>query len=347
MICANILLDRLKPYANEIVGEYQCGFRKDRSTIDQVFTIKQIMEKCWEFNKELHQLFVDFKQAYDNVCRVKLWEVMEELGFPKKLIRLTQICINGAKNKVRIGQELSDIFEVNNGLKQGDAISPLLFNISLEYVVRKAEIKAPMTMFRNNGPKLLLAFADDVDVIGSSRLNVKETFTNFEKQALNMGLKINEGKTKYMYTTRNNQRRDRVGQNITMVANEERIRVFERRVLRKIYGPVTDITTGRYRIRKNRELYELYKDPNIINEIKARRLQWAGHVKRLPDNRIAKLAWEEAPEGKRPLGRPRLRWRDNIEKDLKIMEVDNALDLMNDRQQWRRIVKSAKTHPGL
>lgn len=383
------------------------------------------MEKCWEFNRDLHQLFIDFRQAYDTVRRVKLWQAMEELGFPKKLIRMTQLCIGGSKSKVRVGQNFSEVFDINNGLKQGDALSPLLFNVALEHVTRKAEIRPPATVFQNNGPNLLLAFADDVDIIGNSRLNVKNTFSNFEEHAGNMGLKINEEKTKYMYSTRNNRIRDRVGQNITIddynfervkkfkylgttlsedtdgteeincriqagnkclyathkllkskqtsrrtkiniyktiirpvvmygcetwtltVANEERLRVFERRVLRKIYGPTVDATTGRYRTRTNRELEDLYGEPNIVREIKSKRLQWAGHVRRLPDNRTVRLVWEEIPEGKRPLGRPRLRWRDNIAKDLRAMDIQNPLDAMSDRQQWRTIVKSAKTHPGL
>lgn len=131
------------------------------------------------------------------------------------------------------------------------------------------------------------------------------------------------------------------------VANEERLRIFERRILRKIYGPLSDTTTGRYRIRTNKELEDLYGTSTIVREIKSRRLQWAGHVRRLPESRIVKLAWEEAPIGKRPLGRPRLRWKDNIAKDLKIMNIEEPLEAMTDRQKWRSIVKSAKTHLGL
>lgn len=424
-VFSNILLEKLKPYAEEIIGDYQCGFRRGRSTIDQIFTIKQIMEKCWEFNRNLHQLFIDFKQAYDTIRRVKLWQAMEELGFPKKLVKLTQVCINGSMSRVRIAHEFSEVFNINDGLKQGDALSPLLFNVALEYVSRKAEIQTPTAVFHGNGPKLLLAFADDIDIVGNSTLDIKSTLNEFEKGAGSIGLKINEEKTKYMYTTRNEQHRDRLGQNITMddynfervkkfkylgttltentdgteeincriqagnrclyavqdllkskltsrrskisvyktiirpvvmygcetwtltVTNEERLRVFERKVLRKIYGPIVDPATGQYRIRTNKELEDLYGDSNIIREIKSKRLKWAGHVRRLPDGRTVKLAWEEAPQGKRPLGRPRLRWKDNIAKDLRAMNVDNPLEVMEDRRQWRAIVKSAKTHAGL
>ena len=102
-------------------------------------------------------------------------------------------------------------------------------------------------------------------------------------------------------------------------ANEERLKIFERRVLRRIFGPTREETTGQYRIKTNQELKELYASGNIINKVKAKRLQWAGHVRRMLDERIGKLVWGTAPQGKRPLGRPRLRWRDNTIKDLEIL----------------------------
>ena len=68
-ILSNILFSRLIPYAKEIIGDHQCGFRRNRSTIDQIFCIRQILKKKREYNKEVHQLFIDFKKAYDSVIR--------------------------------------------------------------------------------------------------------------------------------------------------------------------------------------------------------------------------------------------------------------------------------------
>jgi hypothetical protein len=64
-ILSNILLSRLSSYVDEIIGDHQCGFRRNRSTTDQIFFIRQILEKKWEYNETVHQLFVDFKKAYD------------------------------------------------------------------------------------------------------------------------------------------------------------------------------------------------------------------------------------------------------------------------------------------
>ena len=83
-IFACVLYQRLLPYAEENIGEYQGGFRFDRSTTDQLFAIRQILEKCREHNIELHQLFIDFKAAYDSIIRSVLWNIMADFGFHKK-----------------------------------------------------------------------------------------------------------------------------------------------------------------------------------------------------------------------------------------------------------------------
>jgi hypothetical protein len=95
---------------------------------------------------------------------------------------------------------------------------------------------------------------------------------------------------------------------------ESRLRIFENRVLR-IFGPKMDEVTGEWRRLHNKELYALYS-PNIIQVIKSRRLKWAGHVTRMVERRGAYRALVGKPEGRRPLGRPRRRWEDNIKMDL-------------------------------
>ena len=131
-ILSKILLKRLNIYAKEIIGDYQCGFRPFRSTMDPVFCIRQILEKKWEFGNDVYQLFIDFKKAYDSIKREKLYNIMLEFGIPKKLVRLVRVCMSDTFSRVRIGKDLSDEFCIRNGLKQGDSLSPVLFNITLE-----------------------------------------------------------------------------------------------------------------------------------------------------------------------------------------------------------------------
>jgi hypothetical protein len=86
-ILCNILLSRLIPYADKIIGDHQCDFQRNRST-DQIFYIRQILEKKWEYNGTVHQLFVDFKKAYESVMREALYNIFIEFGIPRKLVGL-------------------------------------------------------------------------------------------------------------------------------------------------------------------------------------------------------------------------------------------------------------------
>jgi hypothetical protein len=133
-ILTNIILSRL---IYEVNGDHQCGFRHNISTTDQIFSIQQILEKKWEYNETVHQLFIDLKKAYDLVRREILYSIFIECGVPMKLLRLIKICLNEMCSKVCIGKHLSDNFPIQNGLKQGGALSSLLFNFALEYAIRK------------------------------------------------------------------------------------------------------------------------------------------------------------------------------------------------------------------
>jgi hypothetical protein len=133
---SNILLTRLSPYADEIIEDHQCGFRRNRSTTDKIFCICQILEKKWKYNKTVSQLFIDFKKPCDSVRREVLYNILIQFGVPMKLVRLIRMCLNETYSKVRVGKHLSDSFLIQNELKQ-DALSPLLFNFALEYAIRK------------------------------------------------------------------------------------------------------------------------------------------------------------------------------------------------------------------
>jgi hypothetical protein len=141
-ILSHIPLARPTPRADEITGDHQCGFRRNRSTTDQIFCIRQILEKKWQYNGTVHQLFIYFKTAYDSVRREVLYNTLIEFGIPRKLVGLIKMCLNETYSTVRTGKLQSDKFPIQNGLKQGDALSPLLFNFALEYAIREAQCSA-------------------------------------------------------------------------------------------------------------------------------------------------------------------------------------------------------------
>jgi hypothetical protein len=115
---------------------------------------------------------------------------------------------------------------------------------------------------------------------------------------------------------------------------EHRLRIFENRVLRKIFGPKRE-EDGSWRKLHNDELHSLYFSPNIVSVIKSRRMRWAGHVARMGEGRGVYMVLVGRSEGKRPLGRPRRRWEDNIKMDLREIGIDgaNCIRLTQDRVQ--------------
>jgi len=113
------------------------------------------------------------------------------------------------------------------------------------------------------------------------------------------------------------------------------VRVFENRVLRRVFGPKRDEVTGYWRKLHNEELNDLYCSPNILRVIKSRRIRWAGHVAHVGEGRVVYRVLMGKPEGKRPLGRPRRRWEDNMKMDLREVGCGGTdwIELAQDRDR--------------
>ena len=416
-IFSYILYARLSEHTERIIGRYQCGFRKGKSTTNQIFTVSQIMEKTVEYQIGVHHLFIDFKSAYDSIYQEKLLYAMTEFGIPLKLIRLVQATMTNVQCSVQIQSRLSEPISITRGVRQGDALACLLFNIALEKVIRDSGIQTRGTIFFKTVQ--ILAYADDIDLMARTTSGLSEALLNLEKSARNMGLAINQEKTVYMYSGKDtilhqnlavgnyvfkrvdsfkylgtminkmNNRSVEVNARLTMAnrayyglqnhlksriisrntktllyktlirpvltygaetwvlskQDEHRLSIFERKILRKIYGPVMD--RGSWRIRTNQELYQLCGENDIVKFCKLSRLRWAGHVIRQDDDDLSRRVLLSEPGGKRPRGRPRLRWEDGVEEDVARLGCRNWKVAALNRKGWRKLLKEAEAHPGL
>ncbi|CAH1721690.1 unnamed protein product [Aphis gossypii] len=413
-ILSLIIFKRLQVYTDEIVGDYQSGFRKNKSTTDHIFVLRQVMERSYEYAKDLHMVFIDYKQAYDSIDREILWKILKNFGLPTKLINMIKLCNTNISSRVKVNNEISSPFTINSGLKQGDAMSPALFNMALESVIRK--IPRTETLNPDEG-NILLAYADDIVVIGNSQESIQSTVEELMKIGKYIGLTINSGKTKYMMLKRGGGDHNnlQVGNNIfeqvqefkylgstlnnqnnmhgeinirldaanrclyalstlfkskllsrktkehlyisyirpvltyacatwaTTKGDDEKLRLFERKILRKIYGPVFNNAEQKWEIRTNTQLHQLYKREDVVQFIKGTRIEWAGHVWRA-DGSVLKGALTYMIRGKRPRGRPRKRWKDSVKEVLE--EIGGDWEQAYNREQWKELVLAAKSLNG-
>ena len=138
-VLARVLLNRLVPnIAEEILPESRCGSRANRGTMDMVFVLRQLQEKCREQNMGLYATFIDLTKAFDTVSRTGLWLILERLGCPSKLLQMVIQLHENQRGQVRLNGDLSEPFPISNGLKQGSVLAPTLFSILFSMMLKQA-----------------------------------------------------------------------------------------------------------------------------------------------------------------------------------------------------------------
>ena len=210
-IFSRIILNRIQDLIDCQLLEIQSGFRSNRSTIDQIFTVKMIMEKRREFNKPLFMCFIDITKAYGSVNRELLWKFCLSCGISIKLVNLLKLLYKDSVAKVRVNGETSDNFEMKTGVMQGGIPSPILFNILFDFIIKKVIDEAAVSGvkfsygsndFFHGGSKnynvfdiLALLYADDLVVICETIADLERFVRTFDNVTQQYGLTMNIKKT--------------------------------------------------------------------------------------------------------------------------------------------------------
>lgn len=339
---------------------------------------------------------------------------MEKMEIPQKLVRLTEMTMKGSKAAVLMEGEVSEDFEINLGVRQGDGLSTTLFNLTLDAIIRDCKLNGTVI----TKSQQIVAYADDLAVIARSRKSLEDVVQKIEKEAGKRGLIINQEKTKYMEISRDrtqnehkkvnigsfqfeavenfkylgvminnkNQRKQEIDQRIqaghrayykyktimkdksisrdtkrrvykaairpvviygmeamTLTnAEQEKLRIFERGIIRRIYGG-KKIAEGIFRRLMNSEIRTILRGEEIVRIIKVQRMRWYGHLKRMGNDKQVKKVTMWRPNTARPKGRPKSRWEDQVIKDILSLKIRKWREKIQDRNTWRKITEEAKT----
>uniref|UniRef100_A0A8B9X123 Reverse transcriptase domain-containing protein n=1 Tax=Bos mutus grunniens TaxID=30521 RepID=A0A8B9X123_BOSMU len=198
-VMLKILQARLQQYVNHEIPDVQAGFRKGRGTRDQIANIRWIIEKAREFQKNIYFCFIDYAKAFDCVDHNKLWKILKEMGIPDHLTCLLRNLYAGQKATVRIGHGTTDWFQIGKGVHQGCILSPCLFNLYAEYIMRNAGLEETQAGIKIAGRNINnLGYADDTTLMAESEEELKSLLMKVKEESEKVGLKLNIQKMKIM-----------------------------------------------------------------------------------------------------------------------------------------------------
>ena len=180
-----------------ITGEYQAGFKKGYSTIDHMFTLMSCIQKQFCMNRKLYVAFIDFEKAFDSINRQCLWPILIKQGVKGKLFRSIRSMYENVKVKIRCGASFTDYIHCSTGLKQGDAISPVLFSIYINELAMEIinngrhGVTFPSGMLE----LFILLLADDIVLMSETIVGLQTQLNSLQRAALNLNLKVNMNKS--------------------------------------------------------------------------------------------------------------------------------------------------------
>ncbi len=196
-ILSRIILSRIKSKVDEKLRPNQAGFRSNRSTIDQITTLRIIIEQAKEWNSQLFVNFIDYKKAFDSLDRTSLWKILRHYGIPHKIINIIKSMYEGGGGKVMFKGKLSDLFEIKTGVRQGCLLSPFLFLLAIDWIMKQCEAKDGiqwnLTDHLND-----LDYADDIGLLSTTRNQMQRKTDKIADTSKKIGLNINIPKTKIL-----------------------------------------------------------------------------------------------------------------------------------------------------
>ena len=183
---------------NRELPDVQAGFRKGRGTRDQIANIRWVIEKAREFQKNIYFCFIDYAKAFDCVDHNKLWKILKEMGIPDHLTCLMRNLYAGQEATVRTGHGTTDWFQKRKGVHQGYILSPCLFNLYSEYIMRNAGLDEAQAGMKIAGRNINnLRYADDTTLMAESE-ELNSILMKVKEESEKADLKLNIQKTKNM-----------------------------------------------------------------------------------------------------------------------------------------------------
>ena len=398
-----VVESRLRKMVN--ISERQYGFQPGKSTIQPLFCLRMLQEKHREFGKELHAVFVDLEKAYDRVPRELIWYSLRRKGVPEAYINIIRDMYAGCKTSVMTSAGKTKGIEIEVGLHQGSALSPLLFVIIIDVITEEIEEGTPWAML----------FADDLVLCDPDRQMMELRLERWRECMEKNGLKVSRAKTEHLQTIGDTDPVRMKRYMETEMVNLPTVQSFkylgstidrrggaskdvDNRVAkawskwRELSGVICDkkiptklklliyqtvirptllygcetwpmsvkdekrMSTTEMRMvrwamgvsllehRRNEEILEEAKVEAIATVMRRRRLEWFGHVKRRGETENIRAVAEMKMEGKRPRGRPKLRWNDTIRRDLKAWKIKE--EWATDREKWKGLCKTRYPEQG-
>ena len=167
-----------------------------RSKIDNIFIVRHVGEKFRKHCRTAWHLFVDNHQAYDSVYRPSLWSILRYYGVPTKLIRLIKACYVNSRGQVKVSGKLTESFGVESGLRQGCALSFVLFNVALEWVTSQTPPSPDAISCTNRAQLDHLAYTDDADLLVEGFVGPGDYLDNIDRAGIRIGVEVSEPKAK-------------------------------------------------------------------------------------------------------------------------------------------------------